>query len=123
MLVADDGVGAAGCVAVGVPGEPAAAGVGGVRFTAPHAESIFFPSEMTVRRREELAIEVGGGPAAFDNIGSGRRVSRRLVSSTLTTRHQNLSIIIQNDSCKPSMRLLIHITSSDSVYFCNLDIT
>lgn len=86
VLVTAGGVGVGRGVAAAGLAEEAAVAVG-VRVTTPQAEGVFFPSEMTARRREAIAVEVRGGPAAFDNIGSGRRVSRRLVSSTLKTNN------------------------------------
>ena len=82
VLVTAGGVGVGRGVAAAGLEEDAAVSVG-VQVTTPHTEGVFFPSEMTARRREAITVEFRGGPAAFDNIGSGRRVSRRLVSSTL----------------------------------------
>ena len=79
--------GGVGAVAAGVVAVPEEAVMIGVRTTVPQAEA-FFPSVMTARRREDIGAEVGGGPAAFDNIGSGKRVSRRFASSTLGTCYQ-----------------------------------
>lgn len=50
---------------------------------APHGVDGFFASPSTASRRDEPAVVAGGGPAALDSIGSGRRESRRFVSSTL----------------------------------------
>lgn len=60
----------------------------------PEDGPAFFGSPRTARRRGPGAVDVareetegGGGPAALESIGSGKRVSSRFVNSTLRRTH------------------------------------